>query len=267
MDYKRRIAIIFFSSDNHHDHKNIIKFDKRPDVDIVAMNERIIRVTNEHVGEKDIFVYLGDFLLNKELPRDDGQAYADRVAFFLDQLRCKNIIFVGGNHDLTYIRRHGVYIPNWPFWELFQYFDCTKCNALFDPKRRFGLPKTCNKDCSAYAHALYNLHPMGYELRLTRKICSEQNIPFEYDGMMIVCTHYSHRVWNKSHHSRDLVGRSINLYGHSHGGLPGIRNSFDVGFNIWNRPLSLVEILTKLMPEHNKTQNGEVYFGHHEGNP
>jgi len=59
------------------------------------------------------------------------------------------------------------------------------------------------------------------------------------------------------------LGRAINLYGHSHGGLPGIKNSFDVGFNVWNRPLSLVEILTKLMPEHNQTEVGSVYFGHH----
>mgnify|MGYP002336203155 CR=1 FL=1 len=39
----------------------------------------------------------------------------------------------------------------------------------------------------------------------------------------IVCSHYSHRVWNQHHYG------AWHLYGHSHGSLPGIGRSMDVG--------------------------------------
>ena len=36
-------------------------------------------------------------------------------------------------------------------------------------------------------------------------------------------SHYAHRTWDKSHHG------SLHLYGHSHGTLPGVGRSMDVG--------------------------------------
>ena len=259
--------MIYHTTDFHLDHSNVIEFDGRPDKDIDTMNKRIIQTTNEYVGEDDWLVYHGDLLLNKHIDHDDIPAYNERVQYFLSQLRCKNIIYISGNHDRTWIRRQGIHRPNWALWNLFRIWECINCNEVFDPFRRFGLPKKCKKGCEWVAGnplPIYNFHPMGYELRLTRRICAEQQIPIEFDGMLIVCTHYAHRVWNKSHKSKEgsPIGKSIALFGHSHGGLPGIRNSFDVGFNIWNRPLSLVEILTDLMPKHNATQ--PEYIPHHD---
>jgi len=43
------------------------------------------------------------------------------------------------------------------------------------------------------------------------------------NGTLIVLNHYAQRVWNCSHHG------SIHLYGHSHGTLPGVGRSVDVG--------------------------------------
>lgn len=55
---------------------------------------------------------------------------------------------------------------------------------------------------------------------------------------IIVMSHYCHRVWNKSHFN------SIHLYGHSHGTLPPIGKSWDVGVDNNNyEPLSLDEVL------------------------
>lgn len=223
------------------------------------MNERIINTTNQYVGKDDILVYNGDFVLAKGLDRHDQVGYVNLVKTILDKLTCKNIIFITGNHDRTWVKRSGDMRPNWLLWDLFRVWECDQCQTVYDSQQRFGYPKECNCEKSESAHPIYNIHPMGYELRLTPKLCSEHEIAEEHWDKLIVCTHYSLRVWNKSHHHR-----SINLYGHSHGGLPGIYNSIDVAFNVWNRPLPLDEILDKIIPEHNKTESGKVYYGHHQ---
>ncbi|NQS92172.1 MAG: phosphoesterase [Chloroflexi bacterium] len=54
---------------------------------------------------------------------------------------------------------------------------------------------------------------------------------------LIVLCHYSLRVWDRSHYG------SWNLYGHSHGNLPPLENSLDVGVDCWDyHPVSLEDI-------------------------
>ena len=61
------------------------------------------------------------------------------------------------------------------------------------------------------------------------------------EGQKIVCSHYSLRVWNASHYN------SWNLYGHSHGKLPPIGKSWDVGVDNNNfYPVSFTK-LTEIM--------------------
>jgi len=66
------------------------------------------------------------------------------------------------------------------------------------------------------------------------------------DGIRIVMCHYGMRVWPRSHHG------SLMLYGHSHGNLPGDRQSLDVGVDVWDyRPVGLDQIRERLatLPE------------------
>ncbi|GJQ43678.1 MAG: hydrolase [Ignavibacteriaceae bacterium] len=59
--------------------------------------------------------------------------------------------------------------------------------------------------------------------------------------MQFVLFHYGMRVWNKSHYG------SFHLYGHSHGNLPPIRNSWDVGVDANNyEPIELNEVIKKI---------------------
>jgi calcineurin-like phosphoesterase family protein len=247
--------MIYHSSDFHLGHKSIIEYDKRPYKSVDEMDNAIIDTLNDIVTEKDLLVFGGDFALPRLHDRDDMDAYLTAIRAYHARLRCKNIIFVGGNHDRLYHRRRGELIPNWRFWDIFRSQDiCENCDALLprDVAKCYvcGCKHTLPYEC---------VHPMGYEMKISRKMCADHKIPDEFDGLNVVCTHYSHRVWNKSH----VPGKSINLYGHSHGGLPGMMNAFDVGWNIWYRPLSLVEILTDLMPKHNATDLGKITFCHH----
>lgn len=57
--------------------------------------------------------------------------------------------------------------------------------------------------------------------RKIRLFCDVASI--RYNGHSIFMSHYAHRTWDKSHHG------SLHLYGHSHGTLPGVGRSMDVG--------------------------------------
>lgn len=64
------------------------------------------------------------------------------------------------------------------------------------------------------------------------------------DGVPIYLSHYGCRVWRNSHHG------SFHLYGHSHGNLPPLGRSMDVGVACNDyRPLSLDDILSLLEQE------------------
>lgn len=63
------------------------------------------------------------------------------------------------------------------------------------------------------------------------------------NGQKIVLCHYAMRVWDCSHWG------SWHLYGHSHGQLPGVGFSFDVGVDCHNFQLwSYEEIVEKMGP-------------------
>jgi|SRR5579859_86237 len=64
------------------------------------------------------------------------------------------------------------------------------------------------------------------------------------EGWDLTLCHYAMRAWNGSFHK---TGKSLMLYGHSHGMLPPIHHSLDVGVDCWNfYPVSLDQILDYL---------------------
>ncbi|CAM2807852.1 metallophosphoesterase [Paenibacillus sediminis] len=58
---------VFFISDHHFGHQNIIDYESRPFTNVDEMNERMIEQWNSIVGPKDKVFHLGDFsFLNQE---------------------------------------------------------------------------------------------------------------------------------------------------------------------------------------------------------
>ena len=69
-----------------------------------------------------------------------------------------------------------------------------------------------------------------------------QNYMAKAEGEEFFLSHYAHRVWNKSHYG------VIHLYGHSHGGLPDLDLSMDVGVDVNNfTPVAASEIIKKML--------------------
>jgi calcineurin-like phosphoesterase family protein len=80
---------IFFISDSHFFHANVIGFDNRPFNDVNEMNETMITNWNSVVGEEDTIFYLGDLSFNRK-----NEANKELV----HKLNGK-IHFILGNHD------------------------------------------------------------------------------------------------------------------------------------------------------------------------
>lgn len=103
---------VFFTSDTHFNHGNIIKYCHRPfmtaeeerllsehanfrvsEETVKRMDAELIDQINETVGEDDILWHLGDFCFAR------GKQYYDACWNYRNQIRCKTVNLVWGNHD------------------------------------------------------------------------------------------------------------------------------------------------------------------------
>lgn len=79
---------IFFTSDLHFFHNNVIEFCKRPYGSVEHMNEELIKNWNTVVGERDHIYILGDISFGKDAQTQE----------VLDRLKGIKHLIVG-NHD------------------------------------------------------------------------------------------------------------------------------------------------------------------------
>ena len=84
---------IFFTSDTHFWHENIIKFCNRPFSSIEEMNDTIIENWNKVVGKNDIVFHLGDFCF----------CGSDKFKELIEKLNGR-IYLILGNHDWKIIK-------------------------------------------------------------------------------------------------------------------------------------------------------------------
>lgn len=95
---------IFFISDFHVGHSNVIRFDKRPFVDVNEMHDTLISNWNSVVKEDSIVFYLGDLSM---------RCHPKTVKWFVEQLNGE-IHFFMGNHDYYRdIRNLGRFVKIW----------------------------------------------------------------------------------------------------------------------------------------------------------
>jgi calcineurin-like phosphoesterase family protein len=89
---------LFFTSDTHYSHSNICSATTNWSVNdgyartfdsLQDMNQRLVDNINNMVGENDILIHLGDWSFGG----------FDKIEEFRNQINCKNIHLVLGNHD------------------------------------------------------------------------------------------------------------------------------------------------------------------------
>lgn len=93
---------VFFISDTHFDHANIIRYTKRPFRNVEEMNNVLVQNWNNRVKEGDIVFFLGD------LGFDRGHR---PISYWTDKLNGK-IYLLRGNHDKDKSVGKATEIPN-----------------------------------------------------------------------------------------------------------------------------------------------------------
>lgn len=170
---------IFFTSDSHFFHTNIIGYCDRPFLDSDEMDAHMIKEWNAAVAPGDLVYHLGDFAIT---------GYSVKHKFKVEKLLAKlngQKILITGNHDSPAV--------------------------------------TSAKGWAKIYHGIHHV---------------------KIDGQRIILCHYGMRTWQfKS-------GGAWHLYGHSHGNLPALDKSFDVGVdNMGYQPVKferIKEIMDKM---------------------
>lgn len=166
MNYKFDGSKVFFTSDTHFYHGNIIRFCNRPFKSVEMMNETIISNWNNTVGQDDIVFHLGDFCLG-------GSAEWTKM---LDRLNGK-IYLILGNHDLKNIRqgyinrfehvamqmhievnKQKIYLNHYPFYALMA--DIKMCGNCSDT----SIPGKTTQELTLLGSNIYIRHSMMSEL-------------------------------------------------------------------------------------------------------
>jgi len=89
--------MIYFTSDLHLGHANVISFNARPFADVIEMNDTLIENINKSVEVDDELWVLDDFSYG--ISKEEVRGLRKRI-------RCKQVHLVYGNHDRDYSQNH-----------------------------------------------------------------------------------------------------------------------------------------------------------------
>lgn len=98
---------IFFTSDTHFGHANIIEFAKRPFSSVEEMDEALIKNWNERVPKDGLVFHLGDFSFG----RHSCEKYLKRLN--------GKIVLIVGNHDFKNLSNKDLDMFYWHSQQLF----------------------------------------------------------------------------------------------------------------------------------------------------
>lgn len=142
---------VWFTSDTHFGHKNIIRYCKRPFDSIESMNAELIKRWNAMVAPDDVVYHLGDF--STKLRAEDAQAV-------LSQLNgTKTLIY--GNHDSHWSKTKWLRLG---FDEVYDYLtveiDGRKIGMVHDPAL-FVADSNFNLGLCGHVHTRWKTHIFG----------------------------------------------------------------------------------------------------------
>lgn len=155
---------IFFTSDLHFGHRNIIEFCKRPFGSIEEMDEALIENWNSVVGHNDWVFNLGDFAF----------APHHRWVELLAQLHGKHVLILG-NHDII----------RWPGDKIMQLFYRVEQQMILQIDERTVILNHYPFLCYGGAHkgpgtAVYALHGHVHQSPYSESGKDEKRLPLRF---------------------------------------------------------------------------------------
>ena len=84
--------MIWFTSDTHFGHENVLRFCERPWKTVEAMNKALIDRINACVAPDDTLYHLGDFSFR--ITVEEALALRKQIEHFLHRLLIKDMVFV-----------------------------------------------------------------------------------------------------------------------------------------------------------------------------
>ena len=142
---------LWFTSDTHFNHANILKFTNRPFENIAEHDEALIKNWNDRVGNDDTVFHLGDFCFGSP----------QKIMEIREKLN-GNIILIRGNHDVKNLQRS--------LWSLFE--DVVyQARILVDDRTVYlnHFPFLC------FAHGSFDLYGDRYSINLFGHVHSGPN--------------------------------------------------------------------------------------------
>jgi len=91
---------VYFTSDTHFGHENMIKYEDRPYKNVTVMTEKLVANWNSRVRPNDLVYFLGDFCFRNTKGGKQGEGELDNYEYYKSMLN-GDIVFVLGNHDLN----------------------------------------------------------------------------------------------------------------------------------------------------------------------
>lgn len=143
---------VWFTSDHHFGHKNIIKYCNRPFLSVEEMDEELIYRWNSCIKTNDIVYYLGDFTLK-------NFNFAKEI---FDRLKGK-IYFIKGSHDCAWISTFQKQNENNYLGEM----HTTKINNVDITMSHYSMRTWCKSHYGAYhlyGHSHGNLEGFGLSM-------------------------------------------------------------------------------------------------------
>lgn len=163
---------IWFTSDLHFGHHNIIRYCNRPFANTQEMDALITDRMNACAKPNDILYFLGDFCMGR----------AERVAEYRKRLVCRTIHFIEGNHDKV----ARIQQPLFASWGVLSEINVAKQRIVLCYYAMRVWPRHAQGAWQLYGHSHGNLPDEPLSLSMDVGIDSHDFRPWNFDEIQSV---------------------------------------------------------------------------------
>lgn len=163
---------VWFTSDFHFGHFNIIRYCNRPFGNTHGMDDAIAERVNACVKPADVLYFLGDFCMGR----------AEEVISYRKRLACRTIHFVEGNHDKATRKQQQLFTS----WGVLSEIHVAKQRIVLCHYAMRVWPHHAQGAWHLYGHSHGNLPDEPFSLSLDIGVDTHDFRPWHFDELQAV---------------------------------------------------------------------------------